>query len=139
MRKAKATVKVGVIGPKASAAKTEGKGLTVVEVASFHEFGLGVPKRSFIAGYVDENEADLRKRMRKAGELVAKGSHTLEQALELFGLYVVGGMQDRISDNIPPALAESTKKRKGSSVALINTGQLRSSITHEVDTGGRRG
>ena len=39
----------------------------------------------------------------------------------------------KIASNIPPALAPETIERKGSSVALIDTGQLRSSITWQVE------
>ena len=47
-----AAVDVGVLGQKA--AEDHG-GLTVGDVATFHEFGLGVPERSFVRNYVDRS------------------------------------------------------------------------------------
>jgi hypothetical protein len=41
-------------------------------------------------------------------------------------------VQMRISQGIPPALAQATVDRKKSSVPLVDTGQLRSAITWQV-------
>lgn len=136
-----AAVRVGVQGQEASAGKTGpdgGAGLTVAEVASFHEFGLGVPRRSFIADYADETMDRQRERLRVIARRVGRGA-PLETELDRLGLRIVGEIQARISKNIPPKLADSTRDRKNSSVALINTGQLRSSITHRVVQGGGDG
>lgn len=107
---------------------------TIAEVGSFHEFGLGVPQRSFIRGWADENEAENREALRKIGKAVTNGKLPggPKQGLERFGLLAVGGIQKRMAEGIEPALAESTVAAKGSSVALINSGQLRSSITSKV-------
>lgn len=131
-----ATVKVGVIGQEASAGHKL-SALTMVAIATIHEFGLGPaykkkgPNRSFIRAYVDEKEATLKKRLRGIGEHVLRGK-SVRMGLEQFGLLTVGEIQQRISAGIPPALDQSTIDRKGSSTPLINTGQLRSSITHQV-------
>ena len=122
-----AAVDVGVIGDKAAAQHGE---TTVADIAVIHEFGLGVPERSFVRGYVDGNPRSMQT-ARKAAEAVAKGMD-VEQALNLVGLSHVGGMQQRIADGIDPPLSESTIKGKGSSTPLIDTGQLRSSITHRL-------
>jgi len=131
-----ANVRVGVMGQEASAGHAGG--LTVVDVASFHEFGLGHnPPRSFIAGYVDENKATIEKRIRKAAELIAKGAD-VKQTLDRFGLLLVGEIQERMV-SLPPPLKPETIRRKGSSATLIDTGQLRSSVTHETRVERRRG
>jgi hypothetical protein len=127
------TVRVGVIGSEA--AKEHGEGATNVDVATFHEFGLGVPRRSFIADYVDENNTDIAEKIRKTGKLIIKRELTPEQAFGRLGLYIQGEIQQRIADGIAPPLSEMTIERKGSSTPLIDTGQLRSSITYEVDDG----
>lgn len=150
-----ATVKVGVIGDEAEASKKvkvrgkpkgrgkKGKfkviltGNTVVEIATIHEFGIGVPERSFIRAFVDENEALIKKKIRTLGKKVVKGTLSSKQALDILGVWLTGKIQSRIAKGIPPALAQATIDRKGSSKPLINTGQLRSSITHETDV--RRG
>jgi hypothetical protein len=118
-----------------------GSALTLVEVAEFHEFGLGVPQRSFVAGAVDENEAELNAKLTNAMHEAAKpGGMGPERQLARFGLYVVGVMQERISAGIPPLpLAPATLKYKASvgvgqkEIPLILTGQLRSSIRSKVE------
>jgi hypothetical protein len=132
------TVKVGVIGAKAAEPKKGGAsakltGNTVAEIATIHEFGIGVPRRSFIADYVDEDQPDLEKRLSLSARNIVKGKAMKEQEAERFGLYVVGQMQERIARGIAPPLHPETIRRKGSATPLIDTGQLRSSITHKVE------
>ncbi len=136
--KVRPTVRVGVIGSKASEAKSiqgGGSGVnTVADVARIHEFGIGVPRRSFIADWADEAEPEAKRRLRKAAErLITKGD--LKKELELFGLWAQGAIQMRISSRIGPPLSKARVRQKGSDVPLIDTGQLRSSVTYEVDLG----
>jgi hypothetical protein len=131
------TVKVGVFGDKAGAA--HGEGLTVVEVATVHEFGdpeQGIPRRSFIRDYVDLHRRELEARLTRLGRQVIKGK-SLKTLLDQYGLVVVGEIQTRIANKISPPNSPVTVKRKGSDVPLIDTGQLRSSIAHlaEVSSG----
>ena len=127
----KPVVKVGIFGAKGDEPH-EGSELTVLAIATFHEFGLGVPERSFIRAWCDSHQKDVEERLARDSQLAAKGEISWEQAMERLGLYIVGGIQEYIASNIPPPLADSTVKSKGSNVALINTGQLRSSVTYEV-------
>ena len=76
---------------------------------------------------------DISKAEEKQGAKALKGTLTEEQALNQVGAAVAGMVQAKIASNIPPALAPETIERKGSSVALIDTGQLRSSITWQVE------
>ena len=117
-----------------------GSALTLVEVAEFHEFGLGVPQRSFVAGAVDEKEAELQAKLTNAMQEAAKpGGMGPKKQLARFGLYVVGLMQERISAGIEPELQEATKRWKArqgvgtKDTPLILTGQLRSSIRSKVE------
>lgn len=146
--KIKATVKVGVIGAGAAAPKedkdeagnifTPEAGDTVADVATANEFGLGVPERPFVRGYVDENEAQIKEWERKVGVMLLDGRRRRgpKPTMELFGLQVASGMQERIDQGIPPANSPATIERKGSSKPLVNTGQLKSSITYEVKLNG---
>jgi hypothetical protein len=120
-------------------ASSEPGGRTVLEVATWQEFGTvdqngqtRIPARSFIRQWFDENRDEGMKRLTELLRRVAAGKLSAQQAYDQFGLWAVGSVQQRIAQNIPPPLAESTVKRKGSSVALIDTGQLRSSVAHEV-------
>lgn len=129
----KGAVDVGIFADLGSAQKNKAAaGLTVLDVATFHEFGLGVPERSFLRGYVDENKARIRGMIKSLATMVQQGKLDQDTALEKLGLTIVGEIQKRIAKGIPPPNAESTIARKGSSTPLIDTGQLRSSITHKV-------
>ena len=116
-------------------------GLTVREVGTFHELGLGVPRRSFIRDWYDPNVARIRARAGRVSELVVSGQRTTKVAASLLGLWAQGEIQERITQGIAPPLAVSTilrrkhaPTREGKTIALIDTGQLRSSITFEVKT-----
>lgn len=126
-----AELRVGIL--EAGSEPAEGsKDLTVADVATFNEFGLGVPERSFIRSWYDDNLDENRAALRRLQELVVRGEMSQAQAFEQLGLLFVGAIQRRIADGIPPPNAESTIKQKGSSTPLVDTGQLRASITHEV-------
>ena len=110
----------------------EHDGLSVVALAAIHEFGIGVPERSFIRAWFDENEERAKEALRLLLASVVEGKREPMQALELFALWAVGEMQARMARGISPALSDRRIKEKGSSVPLIDTGQLRSSISYEI-------
>lgn len=129
----------GVFGAKSG---SDMRGLlSMVEIAAVHEFGApsaGIPSRSFLRAYVEENESKLRAFLAKLLEAVLEGKYKRDQAFNLFALRVVGEMKKRISDGLEPQVAPATQKRKGESKTkpLINTGQLRNSITYRISDGG---
>lgn len=130
-KQAKSTLTVGIHEAEGS---EDHEGATVAEVMGFHEFGLGVPQRSWLGAWFDENESENQERMRKIGEAVLKGTiASSAQALERLGLFAVGSIQQRMANGIAPALAPATIKAKGGSVPLIDSGLGRSSITHKID------
>lgn len=108
---------------------------TLVEIAAFHEFGtVRSPRRSMIADWEDEGHEKHREQLRKMGQALIKGAVVnVPQGLERLGNLYVAEVQKRISSGIAPELNAATIKRKGSSVPLIDSGQLRSSITYGVD------
>jgi hypothetical protein len=125
------SITVGVHSGEGSA--TYEDGATVLEVAIWNEFGTSrIPARSFLRAWFDENRDEAKELWEALLKQVALGKITREVAIERFGLHCVGQIQERIASNIPPPNADSTVKRKGSSVALIDTGQLRSSITFKA-------
>jgi hypothetical protein len=127
-------LRVGVQGDEAAAGKEgAGAGLTVGDVAAFHEFGLGHnPERSFVRGWFDEALSEHRDRLRAAARDVVDGRADEEQALGLLGVRFVGEVQERISRGVPPPNAPSTIAAKGSSTPLVDTGQLRASVSWRV-------
>ncbi len=126
-------VDVGIIG---EGDQHQDTGLTVAEVAEFHEFGLGVPQRSFIRAWVDGAQDQIKDFQRKLALRIIRSEITREQALELLGIWAVGEIQKRIAEGIAPDLDQKTIDRKSKDgrepTALINTNQLRSSILSAV-------
>ncbi len=129
-----------VVGVLADDAKREHDGesgkASLLEVAAIHEFGApaaGIPQRSFIRGTVDEKEAEIRELQAKQAQRILRGDVDAPTALEQIGLKVTGMVQQRIARGIEPPLAAETVERKGSSKPLVDTGQLRSSITSKVE------
>lgn len=112
---------------------TTDDGLTVAEVAEINEFGLGVPERSFIRSFAEEQEAEHVETMRKLGTAIVKGKTTAIAGLEAVASVYRGKVQAKISAGIAPENAETTIAKKGSSTPLIDTGQLRSSIDARVE------
>jgi phage gpG-like protein len=113
--------------------------LTNAEVGAVHEFGSpsrGIPERSFIRAWFDGAREQIKLQMENVARGVTKGKITREQALNQLGSFFVGQIQQRIARRIPPPLNEKTIMRKGSDVPLIDTGQLRSSITYSVGSKG---
>jgi len=127
------TVKVGVLSGEGGAPAGDGA-KSVLDVATFHEFGIGHnPERSFVRAWADANKDEHITLERKLAESVVEGSNTIESALEKMGLLLAASMQANIRSGVGPANAESTIDRKGSSSQLIDTGQLVSAISHEVE------
>ncbi len=129
-------VVVGVLADGKGAAPAKGaEGMTVLDLATIHEFGAPashIPQRSFVRAYVDENREQIRAWQRGLLTTIFAGRITAQQALNQLGAKVAAGIQTRIAAGIAPPNAQSTIDRKGSSTPLIDTGQLRSSVTWAV-------
>lgn len=128
-------LKVGILGEKAAQqVKGSDVAMTIAQLAEIHELGLGVPERSFLRAWVEANEKQIEADMRAATRQVLLGRLTPEKAAKILGVKFVAGIQAFISSGkVQPPLAQSTIDRKGSSVPLIDTGQLRSAITYAVE------
>ncbi len=127
----KPTVDVGVLAEEDSRDDAFGN----VQLGTVHEFGSGnghIPERSWLRATIEENRERYRALERKLAAAVLRGKLAPETALGRLGAKIVGDIQTRIAAGIDPELEESTKERKGSDKPLIDTGQLRQSITWEV-------
>lgn len=123
------SIKLGVQGQKASE-QHEGMPITVGAIAEIHELGLGVPERSWLRAWCDAKQDMVLQDSMDALKQVILGKLTRERALAVLCLKWQGDIQQWIAEgNVTPELAQSTIDRKGSSVPLIHTGQLRSAIT----------
>jgi hypothetical protein len=131
----KSVVLVGIQGELASQPHGDASN---VEIGSWQEFGTsrGVPERSFLRATIDTNRQRYAAMIQKSAERIVTGKSTVEKELALWGERVVGDVKQRIAKGIPPPLKDATIKRKGSSKPLIDSGQLRNSITYTVSKHG---
>lgn len=125
-------IRVGILS--AEGGKTKSGGVTVAQVAEWAEFGVGQPRRSWLRDWIDGNEDRIFDRMTFEMLPVFLGEEDVETGLNRIGVWVVGELQANIRDRIPPPNAPSTVAQKGSDVPLINTGQLVSSISYQIET-----
>jgi hypothetical protein len=133
---------VGVQGSHA-AAQHPSAPMTYASLATIHEFGkvihkkdgseVVIPQRSFIRAAIDEHAVKLQRTATAVGQGVLLGKFSVHQALELLGQQATGIMKKRIADRISPANRPSTIARKGSDVPLIDSGELRGTITHKAE------
>lgn len=127
-----ARITVGIHAAQGNEAHTGIVPVTVIDVALWNEFGTArIPARPFIRGWYDAN---LTKNRQFIGSVLARtlGSLPLDQGLEIIGQRFVGDVQRNMAAGVPPPNAPKTIARKGSSKPLIDTGQLRQSITYVV-------
>jgi hypothetical protein len=129
---------VGVIGERAAAPEGGAGGVTVGDVATWAEFGLGQPQRSWLRAWIDGHQREIAALIKQelARELAnaRRGSAADTNAVVLarVGAWIAGQLQANIARGIAPPNAQSTIDRKGSDKPLINQGQFRQAITSRV-------
>lgn len=134
VKESEVTITVGVQGANAAIPHVDSE-LTVAQVGAFNEFGFGVPERSFLRETIDTNRSKYVKLLRGLAAAIVNGTVKAEVGAALIGEIVVGDIKQRIANRIPPPNAPETIERKGSSVPLIDQGQLRGSMTKAVHKG----
>lgn len=127
-------VRVGIQG-QGNQSPREEFGISNVRLAAVHEFGSRdgrIPQRSFIRATIDRERKLLDKMLERAVRNAAEhGDHRKE--LEIVGQKAVAEMVRTIDQSIGlKPLSTQTIARKGSSRPLIDTGQLKRSITYKV-------
>ena len=90
----------------------KGEPITVAEVAANNEFGLGVPQRSWLRGWVDTT--DFQQVIKVTSDDAAHLAETIAPQLE-------ASIKARIRTSIPPPNAPRTIQRKGHGNTLIDT------------------
>jgi hypothetical protein len=145
---------VGVMGTKAEATKrvrrARGRGrrrtsatntTTLLDVARANEFGLGVPERSFLRSTFDDHRGAYRQLLaaglrREILAIARRGASPINPrdavTLKRVAVKAEGDVKRAIAAGIPPPNHPLTVARKGSSKPLIDTGQLRTSITSAI-------
>lgn len=132
-------VLAGVPASKYHTDPETGRQVPMAAVAAWNEYGTRTaPARSFVRATVDARRDDILDVQTKVAGAVANGQLQIGDGLSVLGQWVVGAMQARITDGIPPPNAPSTIERKGSSRPLIDSGQLRQAITFKSVLSGPR-
>ena len=132
------SIEIGILGDDKGGDKHKGSDITVLEIATIHEFGApkaNIPSRSFIRAGYDSNKNKIISQGEKLLENVIGLKLDPDIFLETMGENAVGMIQEHLTNLKSPPLKQTTIKRKGSSQPLIDTGQLRSSITHKIKKG----
>jgi hypothetical protein len=130
-------VKVGVV---------EGTDGELLEIAAANELGVAgppysenggeewfIPPRPFVRGFADASREIIGKLIQILFNRVSGGTMTAEAALGRLGEFGENGVKSYMGGNNFTSNAESTKKRKGSSQPLMDTGHLkRDGIRYEI-------
>lgn len=106
----------------------------VADRAMYNEFGtVHIPERPFVRNAMRDNQGKYKTFTATAARRIARGEADMTTELNRLGLVAVSDIQDSIGSNIAPANAPSTVKQKGSSKTLIDTGEMRQKVSHELD------
>ncbi len=126
-------VVIGVQGKEADETYPDSS-MTVGTVAKMHELGLGVPKRSWLVSYVDENESRLKREAGAQMRAVLARRKTRNQALIELGYKWTKEVRDRVAEGnaAGPPLAESTRAKKGHGIKLVETYRFHNAISYKV-------
>jgi len=129
----KLSIKAGIT-EAAGSAKPDASNKTVAEYGTYNEFGVPgrIPARPFIRGWFDNNEGYIKHKQEVLVKGVSGGVFGAETAIGMLGQYAQSGIQNHIKTGDFQENSEVTKKIKGSSRPLIDTGTLRNSIRYEV-------
>lgn len=94
-----------------------------------------IPERSFLRAPFELKKSEINRATEKAVELVGAGKHDATTALNLVGV-IARNVSVKAFETAGygtwPDITAATKKAKGSSAPLIDTGALRGAITWEV-------
>ena len=118
--------------PKEKATKNYEDGASIIEIGAVHEFGMdNIPQRSFLRVPFAENKKEIDAFIQKRFEMSGKEIAPIK-ALEQIGVFAEGISKRSFVENDWVANSPFTIAKKGSSSPLIDTGNLRNSITSIV-------
>lgn len=137
-------VLVGVPGEKTTRNPDQdeaGSPITNAALAYIHDNGApeaNIPARPFMLPGLKKVQTEIAQRLRTAGVSALNGNQDqAERRLEGIGLVAVSSIRATINEGVPPPLAPATiagrqaRGRTGTK-PLIDTGQLRNSITYVI-------
>lgn len=124
------SVKVGFMS-----GATYPNGTPVAAVAFWNEYGApsrGQPPRPFFRQMIAKESPTWAP---KLAALCKSKDYDGDKVLALMGEDIGGALQQSVNDFTTPALADSTKARKGFDKPLINSADMIRSISYHVDGG----
>lgn len=130
---AKQDLLVGV--PQEKGEREGNEEITNAELMFIHSKGspvMNIPKRPTIEPTIEENKAKINEKIKKVIKDILEGKSDGKDDLEKLGLWLVNKVRAKFgSDELIP-LKPATIKSKGSDRPLIDTGQLRNSVTYVI-------
>jgi hypothetical protein len=124
------TVDIGII----DAGGHDNSSETVASIAYKHEFGIGVPERSFMRTTMTERKKEIINLQETLLKKIQNGDMDIKQALGILGRTVSGFVSKKIVDiKSPPNSPATLKAKKPKTNPLIDTGQMKNSVTWEVN------
>jgi hypothetical protein len=119
---------IGIQGKEALEQHPESD-LTVGEIGAIHELGLGVPQRSWLGRFMDQNQVRLAAEAKAMLIEVAEGRMSRKKAFEALGYKWVKEVRDDIyTGRITPPLSAGYRNRTG--MPLFDTGTMAKGITY---------
>src|SRR5882672_9569301 len=136
-------VLVGIPAEKAPRTSAEAKTQPINNAALgyIHNYGSptqNIPPRPFMEPGIKDAKAGIEESLKRAGLAALDGNaDQMMKSLHAAGIKAASGVKNKINSNIPPPLGKSTlaaRRRRGrtGTKTLIDTGQLRNSITYVV-------
>lgn len=111
------------------------RSITNAELMFIHTNGSparNIPKRPTIEPTIDENKAKITEKFKNAVNKILQNKGDGKDDLEKLGLWIVNKVKARFGSDELAENAPSTIAKKGSDRPLIDTGQLRNSVTYVI-------
>ena len=119
-------LEVGIFGD------TDGEVVIYAAANEFGAFNGRIRERSFLRAGFDQYHQEINDTADKLIDQVMSGTLNVDAYYQIIGNFLVGKIQEFMTNLKLPANAPSTVARKGSSNPLIDTGRMRDSITWRV-------
>lgn len=124
------TVDAGII----DAGKHSSGDITVAGIGYAHEYGTAtLPERSFMRSTIQAKKKEIIALQKKLLKQIVNGTMKVEDGLGLLGEFMSDAISQKIVSISSPPNTPETIEAKGSSNPLIDTSQLKNSITYEVN------
>lgn len=105
----------------------------IVNRAIFNNFGtINTPERPFMSNAFDDNRSKYIEALKVSAPKIMRGEVEVGQVAAKLGTVFADDIRQEIVDLDTPPNAPSTIKQKGSSNPLIDTGQMKNSVTYQT-------